>query len=78
MKALIHLAHTAFAPPYGTLFLSAEQLTGHMTGFEHFTETFCNYIYYYSTPEAICLIFTWAHNKSLFPTTACTKSTTWF
>jgi hypothetical protein len=26
---------------------------------------------------AICLIFTWADNKSLFPTTACTKSTTW-
>jgi len=50
--ASIHLAHTAFAPPYGTLLLSAEQLTEHMTGFQHFTETFCNYnFYYYSIPE---------------------------
>jgi len=46
------LAHTAFAPPYGTLLLSAQQLTADMTGFQHFTEPFSNYsLCYYSTPE---------------------------
>ena len=29
----IHLAHTAFAPPYDTLLLSVQQLTAHMTVF---------------------------------------------
>jgi len=44
--------HTAHAPPYGSLLLSAEQLTGDMAGFEHFTENFSNYnFHYYSIPE---------------------------
>jgi len=49
LLAWIHLVHTAFAPPYGTLLLSAQQLTADMTGFQHFTETFSNYcLCYYS------------------------------
>jgi hypothetical protein len=44
--------HTVFAPPYGTILLSADQLTGGIAGFEHFTDTNSNYIFhYYSIPE---------------------------
>jgi len=46
------LAHTTFAPPYGTLLLSAQQLTADMTDFQHFTGTFSSYnLCYYSIPE---------------------------
>jgi len=46
------LAHTAFEPPYGTVSLSAQQLTADMTGFQHFTEKFSNYnLCYYSITE---------------------------
>jgi len=46
------LAHTAFAAPYGTFLLSADQPTGDMAGFENFTETNSNYnLHYYSIPE---------------------------
>ena len=52
MQCRIHLVHAAFAPPYGTLLLSAQQLTAAMTGFDHFTETFSNYsLCYYSILE---------------------------
>jgi len=46
------LAHTGFAAPYGTLLLSAQQLTADMTSFQHFTEKFSNYnLCYYSIPK---------------------------
>jgi hypothetical protein len=70
------LQRNAYAPDYGNCSLSAEQLKGDMPGCQHFTETLSKYnFYYYSIPEQ--LIFNWADNKSLFPTTACTNSTTW-
>jgi hypothetical protein len=63
--AWIHLAHTAFAPPYATLLLSTEQLTEHMTGFEHFIETFCNYnFYYYFIPKQPYAWFSPAHTTN--------------
>jgi hypothetical protein len=37
------LAHTAHAPPYGSLLLHEEQITEGMVGSEHSTETFSNY-----------------------------------
>jgi hypothetical protein len=50
----------------------ARRSTWDVAGFEHFTETFSNYnFYYYSIPEEP---YSWF---STGQTTACNKSTTW-
>ena len=52
--AWFHLEHNAHAPTYGNLSLSAEQLTGDKASYEHFTEAFNNYnFYYYSIPKQL-------------------------
>jgi hypothetical protein len=52
--AWFNLDCNAYAPTYGNLSLSSEQLTGDMASFDHFTEAFINYsFYYYSIPEQL-------------------------
>jgi hypothetical protein len=46
------MKHNAYVPTYGNFSLSAEQLTSDIASFEHITEAFNNYnFYYYSIPE---------------------------
>ena len=61
------MKHNAYVPTYGNFSLSAEQLTSDIASFEHITEAFNNYnFYYYLFLNSRMLIVTWADNKSLF------------
>lgn len=68
--ARFHLKHNAYAPTYGNFSLSAEQLTSDIASFEHITEAFNNYnFYYYSIPEQPYADCHLGRQQITFPTT---------